>query len=491
MRRSTPETEPTRPTEQVQGASGFGARSLLAWLAVVGGLVPFLVLWLVVRDSSSWLAGLDRSIAAGLNDAVQGSPGTVRALHVVTELAGTTTTVLLITLITAFHVIQHRWRLALFSATVGIGLGLLIPVSKALIGRARPVVEVPVAEMPSNAGYPSGHAMTAVVLWGLFALVALPAVRRRTRPWLLAGVIVLVAIIGFTRLALGVHYLTDVLAGWGLGVAWLAAMVMAFRTWPEAPHADRPVDPLHADPVDVVDVEQPERAANKIGRAPFLRLAGVAVAIVIVLSVLGLLVTGVWKDTWLGRWDRQVAASMVEVRTPALSDVASSVSTLSGTTTVIAVGVATGALALAATRSWRPMLFLAVALIGEVALYFVVAQTVDRARPTVADLTTGLPSGASWPSGHVAAAAVLYGGLAAIIIRYASARFGRPAAVAAVLITLAVAVSRLYVAAHHPTDVIAGALLGAAWILACSHHLLPPGGRAQPAAKASPDRPSG
>ncbi len=449
---------------------------MLAWLLVVGGLVPFLVLWLVIRDDTSWLAALDRSIAAGLNDAVHGSPGVVRTLRVVTDLAGTPTTVLLITLVTAFHAIQHRWRLALFSAALGIGLALLIPVSKALIGRARPIVDVPVAETPSNAGYPSGHATTAVVLWGLLALVALPAGRRRARPWILAVAIALVVIVGFTRLALGVHYLTDVLAGWGLGVAWLAAMVMAFRAWPGVSGADRPLEPLHADPADVADVERPERTAEMIGWPPLLRLVGVAAAIVTVLSVLGLLVTGVWDDAWLGQWDRQLAAFMVEARTAALTDVARFVSTLSGTTTVIAVGVTTGVLTLAATGSWRPIAFLAVALVGEVAMYFVVAQTVGRARPAVADLTTGLPVGASWPSGHAAAAAVLYGGLAAVILRYGSARYGRAAVVVAVFITVAVSVSRLYVAAHHPSDVIAGALLGAAWILACTHHLLPPAG---------------
>ncbi|MGQ4819044.1 phosphatase PAP2 family protein, partial [Enterococcus faecium] len=91
---------------------------------------------------------------------------------------------------------------------------ILVPVTKALIGRARPLVESPVSELPSNASFPSGHAMVAVVTYGMLALLALPAVRSRARRWVLAGTLLIVLAVGFTRLALGVHFVTDVLAGW-------------------------------------------------------------------------------------------------------------------------------------------------------------------------------------------------------------------------------------------------------------------------------------
>jgi undecaprenyl-diphosphatase len=153
------------------------------------------------------------------------------------------------------------------------------------------------------------------------------------------------------------------------------------------------------------------------------------------------------------------------------------VGTLAGTPAVIALGLTLAVLGLAVAASWRPVVFVVVALVGEVLLYFLIAQVVDRARPAVADLTSGLPSGASWPSGHTAAAAALYGALAALVIVHARVRWRWVVLGVPVLVSLAVGVSRMYVAAHYPTDVLAGLLLGGIWVYACARVLLPAPGR--------------
>ncbi len=62
-------------------------------------------------------------------------------------------------------------------------------------------------------------------------MVFLPVIGRRYRLVVLGGAIVLVVAIGFTRLALGVHFISDVLGGFVLGLAWLAASAAAFSTW--------------------------------------------------------------------------------------------------------------------------------------------------------------------------------------------------------------------------------------------------------------------
>lgn len=465
--------EPENAGEQLSGPERFGVRSILGWFGVVLGLVPFLLLWLWIRDGASALVVLDRAIAAELNEAASTSPVLVDILRIVTQLGNTATAVLVFTLTTLFLAIQQRWRLAAFAATTGVGLAVLVPTSKALIGRARPMVEVPVAALPGNASFPSGHAMTAVVLWGTLVLIALPALRRSDRSWLLGAAVVLVLFVGGTRLALGVHFLSDVLAGWALGVAWLAVMVVTFRAWPGHPTGTRGMDPLQQESAEVVDVEAPGRATDGVRARDLTWLVGAAATIAAMLFALGLLVVGPWQDTWLGRWDQQVVNFMVAVRSSALSEVASLVSVMSGTPMVVAVALAIGTLSLATTGSWRPMLFVAVALIGEVLLYAVVSRLVDRPRPEVPDLTSGLPAAAAWPSGHVAAAVVLYGSFAAIVVALSSSWVRRAAVVVAVLVPLAVAVSRLYLAAHYPTDVIAGLVLGTAWLLACIRWLPP------------------
>ncbi|MGY1710753.1 phosphatase PAP2 family protein [Geodermatophilus sp. SYSU D00758] len=469
---------PTRHADTA-GLGRFERRSALAGLAVLVGAVPFLLLWLLVQRSWSPLAGLDGDVAAGLNDAVSDWPLLVTALRVVTDLGGTGTAVFVLVLLTVVLVIRDRRRLAAFVATTGLGLAVLGPVTKAVVDRARPVVESPVVSTPSNASFPSGHSMTALVTWGVVLLVALPAVHRRARRWLIAATVVVVVAVGFTRLALGVHFVSDVLAGWALGIGWLAATTASFRAWEHEHHppAHEPLDPL-----DVPSAEAAHAAPGPVpplprSRQAVLRLLAVAAALVATLGGLGLLVTGVLGDTWVGRFDRAVVEWFVQFRSSGLTAVVEAVGTLAGTRAVVGGGLALGVLGVAVAASWRPMVFVVVTLVGEVLLYWVTAQLVGRLRPTVADLTQGLPTGASWPSGHAAAAMALYGAAAALVVVHGRSRWRWWVLVLPLVVAPVVAVSRLYVAAHYPTDVLAGLVLGGVWVYACTRLLLAPPGR--------------
>lgn len=73
--------------------------------------------------------------------------------------------------------------------------------------------------------------MTSLVVYGGLLLVFLPIVAHRRRIAVAAATAALVVAIGISRLALGVHFVSDVLAGWVLGLAWLVASVAAFSVW--------------------------------------------------------------------------------------------------------------------------------------------------------------------------------------------------------------------------------------------------------------------
>lgn len=458
----------------VRGLGRFEARAALGWLAVVGGAAPFLVLWLLVESAWAPLSAVDGGTAAALNDAVSGT-WLVGPLRAVTDLGGSGTAVLLLVLATVFLLVRQQRRLAAFTATAGAGLAVLVPVAKALVDRARPVVGAPVVETPSNASFPSGHAMTALVTYGVLLLLVLPAVSRRARPWLVAATAVLVAAIGFTRLALGVHFVSDVLAGWAMGAGWLAVTVAAFRVWQHRSGVDphEPLDPLDVDPRQA---PRPAPAGGRVlpaGRVTVVRLIAVAAALVAVLGILGLLVTGPLTSTWLGRADRSAVRWFVDVRTDTLTAVMDAVGGLAGTRTIIAVGLSLAVLVLAITASWRPVVFVAVTVVGEVLLYFLSGTVVGRLRPDVLDLTEGLPTGASWPSGHAAAAAALYGAVAVLVLGLARSPARWTILILPLLLAPAIAVSRVYVAAHYPSDVVAGLLLGWVWVLACARALQP------------------
>ena len=474
--RRTLEPEVREPGHDDLGGIGrFEARAALGWLAVVVGAAPFLVLWLLVEGEWAPLSLIDGDVAAHLNDAVADSPRTVAVLRAVTDLGGTSAAVLIFGLTTVFLLIRQQRRLAAFAATTGTGLAFLGPVTKALVDRARPVVDSPVVSTPSNASFPSGHAMTALVTFGALLVLLLPSVRRRARPWLVAGTAALVVAVGFTRLALGVHFVSDVLAGWALGAAWLAVTVGAFRVWQHRSgvHPGEPLDPLDVDPAVAPRPAPADERLLPTGRTTALRLLVAAAALWAFMSALGLLVTGALGDTWLGRADRAVVGWFVDLRSDSLTTLMEAVGTLSGTRAVIAVSLSLAVVALAVTASWRPVAFVAVAVAGEVLLYFVTGQVVGRMRPDVADLTDGLPTGASWPSGHAAAAAALYGAVAVVVLSLTRHR-GRWAVLALPLVLgPAIAVSRVYVAAHFPTDAMAGLLLGGVWVLICTHAFRP------------------
>ena len=97
--------------------------------------------------------------------------------------------------------------------------------------RSRPSWDVPILIIESF-GFPSGHAMAATLLYGFLAAIGVRKVqawRWRVLVVLSAGLLVL--LIGFSRLYLGVHYLSDVLAGMAAGSAWLALCWIAVGTF--------------------------------------------------------------------------------------------------------------------------------------------------------------------------------------------------------------------------------------------------------------------
>ena len=456
------------------GIARFEVRAVLGWGALLLGAAPFFLLWLLVE---AWppMVRLDERVADALNAAVSGRGLVVSALSAVTVLGGTATAVLVMTLATVFLLIRQRRRLATFVVTTGLGLAALGPATKAIVDRARPMVDVPIVQTPSNASFPSGHSMTAVVVFGALLLVTLPSVRRRARPWLIAGAVLVMVAVGLTRLALGVHFVSDVLAGWALGVGWLAITAAAFRAWQHDldQEFDEPLDPLDVAPGEVArpttDPGSPLPGWRSAGR-PLLVAAG---TLFVGFTGLGLLVTVVLGQGWLMSTDRGVARWLLERRTSELTTVLDMVGMLSGTPAFIAWTLTMIVVGRAVTETWRPALFAVVAVLGELALYLTTSQVVSRGRPGIADLTAGLPTEASFPSGHAAGAAVIYGAVAALVVVYSRSRRRWLILSLPLLTALAVSMSRLYVAAHYLTDVLAGMLLGGLWVLACARYLLP------------------
>ena len=175
------------------------------------GFAPEQWLLLGLRDSAdpaqligpAWLAGAMRDITA---------------------LGSTSVLALLSLLALALLIADGRRRAALLFAATAIGGLVLETVVKALVDRPRPAL-VPHLVDVGTASFPSGHAMmSAVILIALVLLVrdlgARPALFRTA----LSGASILVVLVGASRVALGVHWPSDVAAGWVLGTAWVLSV---------------------------------------------------------------------------------------------------------------------------------------------------------------------------------------------------------------------------------------------------------------------------
>jgi membrane-associated phospholipid phosphatase len=120
---------------------------------------------------------------------------------------------------------------ALLVAVVAVGAGVLVRVGKATIGRERPpegfrlVVE-------SNESFPSGHALASAAILGVVVVVLVPLLHATwAKATLIAAATLFAVAIGVSRPYLGVHWATDVLGGWVIGLTWLYFCVTVRSVW--------------------------------------------------------------------------------------------------------------------------------------------------------------------------------------------------------------------------------------------------------------------
>jgi len=228
-RHKTPPTDP-RHRPRLDPDTRGGLRLTLAAAGTLILLIPFSLLLLLVADHWQPLRQLDHDLAAQLNTDAFGHPTYVTVLKAISTVGHPAVFQVIAVAVAVWLGIRRRPRLAAWLVVTVFGGGLLSSTVKAAVGRKRPLLAHPVAHAAS-ASFPSGHALGSVVGVGALLLVFLPSARRATRPFLLTFGALWVLAIGFSRLGLGVHYLTDVLGGYLLGAGWLAVTTALFTAW--------------------------------------------------------------------------------------------------------------------------------------------------------------------------------------------------------------------------------------------------------------------
>jgi membrane-associated phospholipid phosphatase len=126
---------------------------------------------------------------------------------------------------------RRAYRTAAWVTVAVVGVAPLTELLKTLVGRVRPAFEDGGLTY-EGLSWPSGHSAGIATLVTVALVLAWPRMGARVRPVAVAAGVGLVVLVGLTRMWLGVHYLSDVLGGWSLGVAWSLAVAIAFGGLP-------------------------------------------------------------------------------------------------------------------------------------------------------------------------------------------------------------------------------------------------------------------
>ena len=197
----------------------FRRRPLIGWILVlVGGLLfAGLAVNLVWKGP---LLRVDTTVYHDLIAEAQTAPPVVNEIMIFGFFVGKQVVLLIVTILSIYFIYKRYWRelamLLLSSAAGSVAWNLILD----YFARPRPSIQtgLVVKTLPS---FPSGHTMSALIVYGFLAYLLIPKMPSRFWKWAVAiSAVVIVLFIGFSRVFQGGHYLTDVVGGYALGLAW-------------------------------------------------------------------------------------------------------------------------------------------------------------------------------------------------------------------------------------------------------------------------------
>ncbi len=238
-------------TELVRGMKDMRPAILPALLIGIVGFGAYVFLELADEVGEDEMGGIDRALLLAfrnpddLSDPL-GPPWLEETITEITSLGGYPILVALIAAVTGYLLVTRKYGPALF-VVLSTGLGTAVShVLKLAYERPRPDVVDHLVSI-HTASFPSGHAtMSAIVYLTLAALIVRLVETTRERIYVLSVAILLTVAVGLSRVYLGVHWPSDVAAGWALGAAWASLSWLVVSTLRALRRRDTPA----ADPQD-------------------------------------------------------------------------------------------------------------------------------------------------------------------------------------------------------------------------------------------------
>jgi undecaprenyl-diphosphatase len=208
----------------------FGVRLGGGLVGTLVAAVTFALLLLLVRAGWGPLRSLDTAAAETFNRIDADQPEMVRAAEVVSNVFDPNVFRVALTVVAVVYVIhgeRHHATWLVVTVFGGAALGFAL---KEIVGRARPVLPDPVSAAP-GLSFPSGHALGASIGCCLLLLITLRFLPRRGRIAAVIAAGLIVGLVALARVVLGVHFVSDVLAGIALGIGWVAVTTWAYVAW--------------------------------------------------------------------------------------------------------------------------------------------------------------------------------------------------------------------------------------------------------------------
>ena len=197
-----------------------------AWIAALAAMV-YAALWVGYCQHWSWLCRMDWSLLNAARDVALKHPLWLRFWEGVSYALGPVPMSVLGIAMTVTALVMRNLRAALVLAFACGPLNeLATAAAKALVNRPRPATML--VATPSTS-FPSGHALEAMAALLAVLCFFFPMLNRTIRGIAVAVVVVSLLTVGLARVALNVHYPSDVLAGWSLGYLYFLLCLLVFR----------------------------------------------------------------------------------------------------------------------------------------------------------------------------------------------------------------------------------------------------------------------
>ena len=228
----------------------FGLRLGVGLVGVFVAAAVFGLLLFLVRGGWMPLRIFDTGVAQTFSRIDTSHPGLVWTAEAVSNVFDPNVFRVVLTLIALVYLVRGERRHAAWLVVTVFGGAALGVVLKVVVGRARPVLPDPVSTA-AGLSFPSGHALGASIGCCLLLLLTLRFLSRRGRIAAVVAAALIVGAVALARVVLGVHFVSDVVAGIMLGIAWVAVTTWAYVAWRR--ETGQPVER----PAEVGSAEQP------------------------------------------------------------------------------------------------------------------------------------------------------------------------------------------------------------------------------------------